>query len=370
MSQDARSIGFSGTCLDRVRSVMVSAVEADTLMGAAVQVSRGGVALPPMCVGRRQLAEDGAPVEADTIFLIASITKPIVAAAVARLIEEGEVSLDDYVVDFVPDFSAEDKARVPIRHLLTHTSGLADQIPENHTYREAHRPVRDFVTRICELPLAFEPGTKISYQSCGIAMLGEIVERIKGISLPTYLDKAIFAPLGLKDTRLGVQTRSARESDVRIAGEGLLYGVGTNFDWNSDYWRGFGAPWGGMLTTVGEMTRLMLAFRNGGELEGARILGERTVAAMVADHSSVLPGLDSVDRARQRWGLGWRLGGRNSSGYGDLTSYATFGHGGATGTVAWFDPESDVSCVIFTNDPAAASWLRPRISNVVMGAVV
>lgn len=127
---------------------------------------------------------------------------------------------------------------------------------------------------------------------------------------------------------------------------------------------------GGLLTTVGEMTRLMLMFRSGGEIQGVRCLNEATVRAMVADHSSALPDLDPADRRRQRWGLGWRLGGRNTSIYGDLNSESTYGHGGATGTVAWCDPEADVTCVIFTNDPDAAAWLRPRISNIVMGAVL
>ena len=87
-------------------------------------------------------------------------------------------------------------------------------------------------------------------------MLGEVCERVTGIDLADYLEQAIFDPLGLEDTTLRMTDRSDRESDVKIAGEGLTHGgAGTDFDWNSDYWRGFGAPWGGMLTTVEEMTR-------------------------------------------------------------------------------------------------------------------
>ncbi len=371
MSQDPEAVGFSSERLDGVRQLLTNAHASDDLMGAAMQVTRGGVALEPICVGRRRLADEAEVVERDTIFLVASITKPIVTASVARLIERGEVSLDDRVADLVPGFEASGKEGVRVRHLMTHTSGLPDQIPENRAYREAHRPLSDFVARTCELPLAFDPGTKVSYQSSGIAMLGEIVERVTGTGLPDHLNEIFFAPLGLKDTSLGIQTRSDRESDVVMAGEGLTHGgSGTDFDWNSDYWRGFGAPWGGLLTTVEEMTRLMLLFRAGGELDGVRCLNEATVHATVTDHSSALPDLDPRDRVRQRWGLGWRLGGRNTSSYGDLTSDNTYGHGGATGTEAWCDPDADVTCVIFTNDPDAASWLRPRVSNVVMGALL
>lgn len=356
--------------LEGVEALVQEAVQERKLMGAAIQVAQDGQVQPPICVGRRRLAKGGPPVEANTIFLVASITKPIVAAAVARLMEEGALALDDRVIRFVPEFENKGKDRVQIRHLMTHTSGLPDQIPENRAYREAHRPLSDFITRICDLPLGFDPGTQVSYQSAGIAMLGEIVERITGQGLPDFLEKTFFAPLGLRDTSLGVQVRSERESDVVMGGEGLAYGgSGTDFDWNSDYWRGFGAPWGGLLTTVGEMMRLMQVFRNGGELDGVRVLRQATVATMVADHASALPDLDLTHRLRQRWGLGWRLSGRNTSTYGDLASDDTFGHGGATGTVAWQDPRADVACAIFTNEPDAAAWLRPRISNLVMAAV-
>lgn len=371
MSQDVETIGFSSTRLDQIRNLLASTHDEGDLMGAAVQVARNGVPVAPICVGRRRLEDEGAAVEKDTIFLVASITKPIVTSAAGRLIERGLLSLDDRVADHLSGFEAAGKEEVLIRHLMTHTSGLPDQIPENRAYREAHRPLSDFVARTCELPPAFPPGTKVSYQSSGINVLGTIIERLTGMSLPEHLDEIFFTPLGLKDTGLGIQTRNERESDVVMAGEGLTHGgSGTDFDWNSDYWRGLGAPWGGLLSTIEEMMRLMLLFRAGGEVGGVRCLSEATVRTLVTDQASALPDLDPAESLKQRWGLGWRLGGRSSSIYGDLTSDATFGHGGATGTVAWHDPESDVTCVIFTNDPDAASWLRPRISNLVMGAAL
>lgn len=351
--------------LNPVRRLLEEQVESDTLMGAAVQVSVGGEILEPVLVGDRRL-DGSAPVEADTIFLIASITKPIVCSAVIRLVEEGKILLDDPVKDFVPEFDQNGKEDVRIRHLLTHTSGLPDQIPENYAFREEKKPLSAFVDRICELPLAFPSGTRISYQSSGIAMLSEICERVTGVAMADYLHEKLFGPIGLVDTRLRMIERSARESDVKIAGEGVTNaGVGTDFDWNSDYWRGFGAPWGGMLTTVEEMTRLLLLFRNGGELDGYRYLSKAAVSAMVADQSSSFPEMSRSERLRQRWGLGWRLGGRNAGVFGDLVSEDTFGHGGATGTLAWVDPVRDITCVIFTNDPEAARSLRGRISNLV-----
>ena len=360
---------FDQRRLERVQELLTEDVEAGRLMGAAVQVSHEGQPEAPIVAGRRRL-DAALSVEPDTIFLVASITKPIVATAVVKLLEEGHLGLDDPVTRFVPEFGVNGKEDVVIRHLLTHTSGLPDQIPENRHYRENKRPLSDFITRICELPISFVPGTHISYQSCGIAMLGEICERVTEVDLATYLKTTIFDPLGLKDTALKLTDRSARESDVKIAGEGLTHGgSGTDFDWNSDYWRGFGAPWGGMLTTVEEMTRLLLLFRNGGAIDNQRILSARSAAMMVEDHTSTLPDLADTNRRGQRWGLGWRLSGRQAGMFGDLASLESFGHGGATGTLAWVDPAEDVTCVIFTNDPDAAGSLRGRISNLVLAAL-
>ena len=167
--QDPAAIGFSAEAIAGACGIIQDAVERDDVLGAALQVSRNGVALPVACFGKRTL--EGAPIEEDTIFLVASISKPIVCAAVLHMVEQGRVCLDDRVVQYVPEFGANGKEEVTVRHLLTHTSGLPDMIPENHEYRAAHRPLRDFVARVCELKLIFQPGTRVSYQSMGIAML-------------------------------------------------------------------------------------------------------------------------------------------------------------------------------------------------------
>jgi len=262
---DPEAVGFLREGLEVAHGLLVEAVEAGELLGGVLQVARKGVALPVACFGRREVAEDGDSVEADTIFLIASITKPIVCAAVVKLVEQGRLCLDDRVVQYVPEFAEAGKERVTIRHLLTHTSGLPDMIPENHQFRAKHRPLADFVARICELELLFAPGTRISYQSVGMAMLGEIVERLTGQILPEVLRAMFFAPLGLVDTSLGRQEdRREREAEIRLPDQGDGGGDGTDWHWNSDYWRNFSAPWGGMLTTAAELMVLCQVFLAGG----------------------------------------------------------------------------------------------------------
>lgn len=361
--KDPAAIGFSEEGMECAYGIIGEAVDRDELMGAALQVSRRGTALPVACFGGRTFG--GEAIVADTIFLVASITKPIVCAAVVKLVEEGRVCLDERVVEYVPEFGACGKEGVAIRHLLTHTSGLPDMIPENHKYRAEHRPLADFVARICELELLFAPGTRVSYQSAGIAMLGEIVERLVGRALPEVLEAEFFAPLGLGDTSLGRQEdRRGREAEIRLPGQSDSGGPSTDWHWNSDYWRNFKAPWGGMLTTAGDLTQLCQVFLAGGELDGVRVLSRAAVAAMTRDQTGGMASLPEEERLRQRWGLGWRLM------EGDLTSRQTFGHGGATGTEAWVDLESGVTCVLLTNDPKGAGPLRPRVGNAVAAAVL
>jgi CubicO group peptidase (beta-lactamase class C family) len=371
-TDDPGDLGIAPRAMDLASGLLEEAVVRGDLMGAALQISRDGTVLSPRCFGRRELADDGAPVEPDTLFLVASVTKPIVAAAAVLLIERGRFSLDDAVVDLVPEFANSGKECVQVRHLLTHTSGLPDMLEENLDLRAKHAHLDTFVEHICQVKLLFEPGTRISYQSTGIAMLGEIVKRTEGIPIQAFLRREFFDPLGLGDTSLGMQEdRRERMSQVKIPGGGFEYGgqSAETWNWNSDYWLNFGAPWGGMLTTVGEMTTLCRLFLNGGRIGEARILGEATARTMTTDQTSYLPGLSEPDRLERRWGLGWRLKDRASSIFSDFASDATFGHEGATGTVVWVDPETATSFVLFTNDPRGARNLRPRVANAVLSGL-
>jgi CubicO group peptidase (beta-lactamase class C family) len=371
-TEDAADLGIAREAIARAAGILEEAVARGDLMGAALQVSRNGLSLAPKCFGRRALEADGPAVEPDTIFLVASVTKPIVAAAAALLIERGRISLDDTVAELVPEFGQNGKQAVQVRHLLTHTSGLPDMLEENLDLRAQHAHLDTFVERICRTKLLFEPGTRISYQSTGIAMLGEIVKRVEGMPIRAFLKRAFFEPLGLRDTSLGMQPdRRGRMSQVKIPGGEFEYGArgAPDWNWNSDYWLNFGAPWGGMLTTVGDMTTLCRLFLNDGRVGETRILSPPTVRAMTTDQTSHLPGIPESDRLARRWGLGWRLKDRASSVFGDFVSDATFGHEGATGTVVWMDPETATSFVLFTNDPRGAAPLRPCVSNAIAAGV-
>lgn len=368
--------GLDPQRLARATALLDQAHAAGQLPAAALLVARNGLAVAPHVVGRLSPDGDGPPATAETIFLVASITKPVTATAVMLLVERGELLLSDCVADYLPAFAANGKENIRVRHLLTHTSGLPDMLPDNVALREVHAPLSEFVRRTCEIAPDFAPGTRIQYQSKGIAVLGALVEVISGEPLPAFLQREIFAPLGMRDTALGAQGLDrTRMAQVHLPAEQ----VGTNWHWNTDYWRNLGAPWGGMHTTVGDLFRFMQSFLDHGAYEGVRLLSPVTVAEMLRDQTTPMLRLTAADYRTlpwgQTWGLGWTLIGQRlpepgRAFFGDLTSPATFGHAGATGCVAWADPTTGLLMILLSTEPAGlANGLFGRCSNLVAAAV-
>jgi beta-lactamase class C len=283
----------------------------------------------------------------NAVFLLASITKPMTATAVMILSDRGKLSLNDPAQKFIPEFRGEGRERVTIRHLVTHTSGLPDMLADNEELRKRHAPLKDFVAGTCRTPLLFTPGTKVSYQSMGILLAAEIVERISKRPLRDFLRDEIFLPLGMKDTSLGLGTRKLADtmpSDV----EGK-----SDWDWNSPYWRNLGVPWGGAFATAADVERFLRYFTK----PQPPILKKSTAAAMITNQNQGL---------NQAYGIGWRLGSNFAKG----ASERTFGHGGSTGTFTWLDPERDLSFVLLTTKPLAVSQktvIQP-VSDSVSGA--
>jgi len=368
-SHTSADTGFDSERLDRLYAFLADAVDRGLLPGAAVQLSRHGTQLDARSFGRFSPAADAPPMQPDSIFLVASITKPVVVSAVMLLAERGHLLLDEPVSEYVPEFSVNGKEAISLRHLMTHTSGLPDMLPENQTLREAHAPMEEFIRRICVLTPDFPAGTGIQYQSAGIAILGEIIQRVSGLSLRDFLRQEIFDPLGMHDTALGMAgLPSERLSLVNVPTEQ----AGTDWGWNSDYWRNLGAAWGGMFSTAGDLTRYLRAILNGGELDGVRVFSRATVAAMLRDQTTPVPAIPVEQKAAHGWGLGWRLAPATGWRYfGDLLTPGSFGHGGATGTVFWADPARELTFVLLTTQPAM--WSEPllgRASNLASASVL
>lgn len=304
------------------------------------------------CVGQLS-ADDATPVTADSIFLIASPTKPIVATAAMMLVERGQLQLDHLATRYLPEFAGGGKEDIRVVHLLTHTSGLPDMLPNNVELRQAHAPLAEFMQHVCRVELVARPGTRVHYQSTGILTLAVILERITGNSLPEFLAEQIFAPLQMTNTALGIpdvwqdggQMQRMAWSQVDDQPEA------TDWGWNSLYWRKLGAPWGGLLSTahdLGKFCRHLLEIHRG----ATGILAPPTLRVMTTNQLTNLPDLaEAVVRATP-WGLGWQLNWPgHPRGFGSLLPSACYGHWGATGTMLWLDASRGVYGVVLTTEP-------------------
>lgn len=269
----------------------------------------------------------------DTVFLLASITKPMTATGVMLLRDRGELSLSDPVRRFIPEFAGEDRDLVTVHHLLTHTSGLPDMLPDNVELRKRHAPLSDFVAGTCKTPLLFKPGSRVKYQSMGILLAAEIAQRLTRQPFRDFLKKEVFTPLGMTQTALGLGSFKIPETAQCQVPEV------SDWDWNSQYWRDFGAPWGGAHSTVADVARFLVNFQ-GGE---PSVLKRTTAAEMIRIQTAGL---------NEAWGLGWM---RKPGTFGNGCSSETYGHYGSTGTVAWHDPRSKITCVLLTTKPASDS---------------
>jgi CubicO group peptidase (beta-lactamase class C family) len=275
------------------------------------------------------------------------------------LVQDGILALDQQVAALVKGFGKKGKDRITVRHLFTHTSGLPDQLPNNAELRQRHAPIEEFVQEVFQVEPLFPAGTKISYQSMGILILAEIVQRLTGQRLRDFLRERLFAPLGMTSTTLGLPDSGMERTALVGSPDEPQYGTSeADWGWNSPYWRDFGAPWGGLHSTASDLARFLAHML--GDLPGPLTPAARE--AMVRDQTSPMPGISPEDKLTYRWGLGWALG---LNQFGDLTSPDTFGHIGATGTVFWADPATHLACVLLTNQPGRNDYLFPRFSNAV-----
>ena len=280
----------------------------------------------------RQGGKTVASLHPDRVFILASISKPMTVTGVMTLVDAGQLGLDDPVSRFIPEFTGGDRGLIRVRHLLTHTSGLPDMLPENAELRKRHAPIADFVAATCRTPLLFKPGTEVRYQSMGILLAATIAERITGKPFRDFLHEAVFAPAGMKATSLGLGGR-------RIADTARLQ-LNDHDDWNgnSEYWRNFGCPWGGVHSTAADVTRFLDLFLHA----GGRVVKKETAQAMIVNQTGL----------HEPWGFGWEI---KPGDFGRTCSAAAFGHYGASGTVAWADPPKDLSCVLLTTRPLTES---------------
>lgn len=344
--------------------------ERDGIPGGALLVGRAGKIVAPRCFGRQGPQRAAPALQPDALFLMASITKPIVYLAALMLVERGKLNLGERVTRYVPEFAAHDKGETLVGHLFTHTSGLPDMLANNAELRKDHAPLKKYLDGASrETELLFKPGTKLSYQSMGTAVVADIVQRLSGKTIAEVLREEIFAPLGLKSTALGSKGLDrARIARVQVPD----YQTATAWDWNSLYWHQLGVPWGGLFSTPEDFAVLCNLLLAGGAWGGVRLLSPAMVRMATTNRLDDYADLPEPVRRTQPWGLGWRMNHPGTpDSWGDGLGRHVFGHTGATGTMVWMDPETKGFCVLLTTGlRAKAPWRLVAISNAVTAAFV
>ncbi|MBI3995754.1 MAG: beta-lactamase family protein [Nitrospirae bacterium] len=317
--------------------------------GAVLLVSRRGKILFHEAVGFAALKPRKIRMTRATIFDLASLTKPVAtAAAVMKLVDRSAVKLDDPVSRWIPEFSGGEKDRVTVRQLLNHSSGLRAWEP---FYKEVisegrRRPgfvgspaaKRRVLDQIHRNRLVYPPGTKSLYSDLGFILLGDLVERISGLSLDRFCRNEFFRPLGMKQTfyiQAGTERRG-RFAATELSDWRKKIVTGRVHDDNAYAMGGVAGHAGlfGTATDLNRFGRMMLESLHGRD----PLISRKTVKAFVTRQAT--PG--------SSWALGWDTpSGLSSS--GRFFSSRSFGHLGYTGTSLWIDPEWDLAAALLTN---------------------
>jgi len=347
---DPEATGMNPVRLARIPVRMKEYVDAGKTAGVVTLVARHGHVASLEAVGYQDLASK-TPMRTDTIFRLASVTKPVTCAGIMILVDEGRLSLIDPVEKFLPEFKGlklnpcgsrsgyncelvTPSRPVNILDLMTHTSGLPGSAPAGgapaNTLAERVAPVQ-------RATLLFEPGTAWNYSNIGIAALGRVIEVVTGQPYDRFLAERIFLPLAMKDTFFFVPPDKASR-------------VASVYSYETDGLRlvpmapaKFPAPEGGLLSTAGDMARFHQMLLNKGTLDGERVLSAAAVEAMTTSQTGSMkagfvPGVGH--------GFGFEVV-RETLGTFRYNSIGSFVKGGAYRTYGWVDPAKDVVGIIF-----------------------
>jgi len=363
-------LGLAVDQWDRVNDLAKRLCSSNSIPALSFQVQKEGNATPVMSYGSRSLSESS-PVDKETLFLVASLTKPIVAMALLLLVERGEVALNDPVAEFLPEFSDAQKKKITLRHLLTHTSGLPDMLPNNFDLRKAKAPLSAFVSGTCAFDDCAPVGRSATYQSMGFALLGPIISQAAKVDFRTFLRNEFFVPLGMVNTWLGLPDGLVDHDNVAEVRVPEVQRGGDDWNWNSRYWKTLGAPWGGVLSTVQDLSQFCWAMQNSMlATDGTQLLSDSTIELATTNRLDDFANIPETERHTRGWGLGWRLNWQDHRAvFSELLPEYAYGHWGATGTLFWIDPETSTAAVILSTAPIERN-VSPlvRLSNAIVAS--
>ncbi len=357
-------VGMDSTLPARLDSIIRVGIAEGAAPGASVAVGRYGRLVHLKGYGTLDYSAGSPPVDANTIYDLASLTKVVATTTSAMILEEsGKLDLDRPVHSYLPELDAPDKAGITVRMLLTHTGGLEAYAP---LYRQA-RGRAEYLREINARPLANPPGALTVYSDWDMVLLQAVIERVAGMSLDNFADGHLFRPLGMSDTRFAPDTteRAYRRRIAPTTADELRGGPlqGTVHDANAWALGGVSGH-AGLFSTARDLAVFAQLLLDGGTYAAVRIVAPQTVARWTSRQEG------TASRA-----LGWDTPAPASSA-GRYFSPRSFGHTGFTGTSLWIDPERGLFVVLLMNrvntrgEATRHVQLRRDVSDAVQRAVL
>lgn len=327
-------LGLRADRLARIDRVVEEGLRRENMPGCVVLVGYRGQIVFEQAYGHRQVEPHEVAMTTDTVFDLASITKPVAtASSIFLLVQDGQLQLEDRVSQYLPEFVSHGKAAITVSQLLTHQSGL---IPDNRL--EDYEQGRQLAfERINELTLRAEPGEKFMYSDVGFIVLGQLIEQLSGLNQDEFTRRRIFEPLGMSETGYLPDDSLKERAAVTQQREGRWM-QGEVHDPRAHAMGGI-AGHAGLFSTAQDLARYAQMIIHRGTLNGVQLLKPSLVEQMAAA-VPVSSGIRS---------LGWDKQSGYSSNKGDLLSDAAIGHGGFTGTVLWIDPDQQLFVVFLSN---------------------
>lgn len=326
--------GMSAARLEVIEQMVEQEIARERMPGCVVLIGRREGVVYRRAFGLRQKTPTELPMLEDTVFDLASLTKPIATGtSIMILVDRGRISLDETAAHYWPEFGVNGKDVITIRQLLTHTAGL---IPDNAMADYSGSRSESFA-RIAALGLSAPPGEKFIYSDVSFLVLGHIVERITGSSLHEFVQAEICQPLGLAETgylpspQLSSRAATTQERDGKWM-QGQVH--------DPRAWALGGiAGHAGLFSTADDLSVYATMMLNHGSLQQTQILSQQTWELFTT----------AVEVPRGRRTLGWDSLSPYSSNRGDLMSDHAFGHGGFTGTGIWIDPQQNLYVIFLSN---------------------
>jgi CubicO group peptidase (beta-lactamase class C family) len=387
-STKPEDLGLSTERLRQIHAMVQRHIDAGDITGAVVLVARKGQIAYLEAQGVMDL-ESKKPMTRDSMFRMASMTKPVIGTSIMMMLEEGKLQLGDPVSKYIPEFKDMKVAvlieaghgpgnppkfytmpaerPITIKDLLTHTSGLSSgpmgQSEVAKIRRQPTETLADYIPRLATTPLEFQPGTHWMYSpSDGFDVLARIVEVTSGMPLNRFLKQRIFDPLDMPDT--SHYPSDAQMSRLVTAYQKTATGLVKNENSLSMSSKVYFAGGGGLVSTIDDYSHFAQMLANGGELNGRRLLSPRTVKLMSSVHIPyTLPGRT----LGEGFGLSVRVM-QDAIVGNHRVSDGSFGWSGAYGTHFWVDPKEDIVAVMMIQTPIRE--MRPEFENAVAQAII